>query len=89
MAEITSFDLPRNLIGFVCDPVSEQVINDIIKTMEFDCSEVFPGTSANAIEFLENNRTPKILIIDISNTELPLGDIAKIKERSAPGMSII
>jgi pilus assembly protein CpaE len=38
---------------------------------------------------LENNRTPKILIIDISNTELPLGDIAKIKERSAPGMSII
>jgi pilus assembly protein CpaE len=89
MAEINSFDLPRNLIGFVCDPVSEQVINNIIKTMEFDCSEVFPGTSATAIEFLQNNRTPKILIVDISNAELPLGDIAKIKERSAPGMSII
>ncbi|MDR0753496.1 MAG: AAA family ATPase [Holosporaceae bacterium] len=89
MAEINSFDLPRNLIGFVCDPVSEQVINNIIKIMEFDCSEVLQGTSATAIEFLQNNRTPKILIVDISNSELPLNDIVKIKERSSPGMSII
>ncbi|MDR2646109.1 MAG: AAA family ATPase [Holosporaceae bacterium] len=89
MTEISSFDLPRNLIGFVCDPVSEQVINNVIKTMELDCSEVFSGTSTDAIEFLQNNRTPKILIVDISNTELPLGDITKIKERSAPDINII
>ena len=89
MADIGSFDLPHNLIGFVCDPVSEQIINNVIKTLELEHSEVFHGTSADAIEFLQNNRTPKIFIVDVSNAELPLSDIAKIKERSAPNISVI
>ncbi|MBR1733968.1 MAG: AAA family ATPase, partial [Alphaproteobacteria bacterium] len=35
------------------------------------------------------NRTPKVLIADISNSELPLGDITKIKEFSTPNINII
>jgi pilus assembly protein CpaE len=57
--------------------------------MELEHSEVFQGTSSDVIEFLQNNKTPKVLIVDISDAELPVGDIAKIKECSAPNMSII
>ncbi|MDR2724155.1 MAG: AAA family ATPase [Holosporaceae bacterium] len=89
MTEINSFDIPRNLIGFVNDPVSGQVINNVIKTIALDYSEVFQGTPADVIEFLDNNRVPKILVVDISNSELPLRDISKIKERSSPSVNII
>jgi pilus assembly protein CpaE len=76
-------------VGFVSDPVSEQVINNVIRSLGMAYSEVMQGRSPDVVEFLKCNRTPKILIVDISDSELPLGDISKIKEHSAPNVSIV
>jgi pilus assembly protein CpaE len=89
MAKTDSSDLPHNLVGFVNDPVSEQIILNIIKNMGMAYSEAHQATMAEVVDFLKNNRTPKILIIDISDSELPLGDITKIKEHSTPNINII
>ncbi|MDR0631737.1 MAG: AAA family ATPase [Holosporaceae bacterium] len=86
---VSSSDLPHNLIGFVGDPVSEQIINNVIKNSGMTYSEVRQGTLADIIEFLKNNRTPKVLIVDISDYELPLGDITKIREHCTPNVNII
>ncbi|MDR2067705.1 MAG: AAA family ATPase [Holosporaceae bacterium] len=85
----TNTDLPHNLMGFVSDPVSEQIVLDVIKDMAMAYSEVAQGKVADALDFLKNNRTPKAFIVDVSDSELPLSDIAKIKEHSAPNMNII
>jgi pilus assembly protein CpaE len=82
-------DLPHNLMGFVSDPVSEQIILDVIKDMGMAYSEAVQGKVADALDFLKNNRTPKVIIVDVSDSELPLSDITKIKEHSAPNMNII
>lgn len=82
-------ELPHNLMAFVNDPVSEQVIWNVIKEMNMAYAEAKMGSVADALEFLKENRSPKVLIIDVSNSELPLGDIEKIKEFSAPNISII
>jgi pilus assembly protein CpaE len=82
-------DLPHNLMGFVNDPVSEQVIMNAIKDAGMAYSEVVQGSISDVIEFLKNNGTPKVLIIDISDSELPLNDVAKIKEYSAPALNLI
>lgn len=82
-------ELPHNLMAFVNDPVSEQVIWNVIKEMNMAYAEAKMGNISDALEFLKANRSPKVLIVDVSNSELPLGDIEKIKEFSAPNISII
>lgn len=82
-------DLPHNLMAFVSDPVSEQIIWNVIGEMNMAYSECKMGGVDDALDFLQNNRSPKVLIIDVSNSELPLGDIQKIKESSTPNMAII
>lgn len=88
MANVNS-DLPYNLISFVNDPVSEQIILNVIKEMNMAYADVKQGNIQDIIEFLKNNRTPKVIIADISDSELPLGDISKIKEYSTPNLNII
>ncbi|MDR1561135.1 MAG: AAA family ATPase [Holosporaceae bacterium] len=85
----TNTDLPHNLIGFVNDPVSEQVIMNVIGELGMAYSEAIQGTTSDIVEFLKNNGTPKTLIMDVSNSELPLNDVVKIKEYATPGLNII
>ena len=82
-------DLPHNLVAFVNDPVSEQVIAKVIQEKTIAYAEAKQGSCQDAVNFLKENRSPKVLIIDISDSELPLGDIAKLKEHSTPNMNII
>ena len=82
-------ELPHNLMAFVNDPVSEQVIWNVIKEMNMAYAEAKMGSITDALEFLKANRSPKVLIVDVSNSELPLGDVEKVKEFSAPNISII
>jgi pilus assembly protein CpaE len=89
MANSVGSDLPHNLIGFVNDPVSEQIVLNVIKEMNIAYAEGRIGGVNDMIEFLKNNRTPKILIADISDSELPIGDISRIRECSAPNLNII
>jgi len=88
MAKSTS-DLPHNLVAFVNDPVSEQIVWNVIREMNMAYAEARMGNITDALEFLKTNRSPKVLIIDVSNSELPLGDVEKVKEFSAPNISII
>ena len=88
MAKNTS-DLPHNLVAFVNDPVSEQIVWNVIREMNMAYAEAKVGSVAETLEFLKTSRSPKVLIVDISNSELPLGDIEKIKEFSSPNISII
>jgi pilus assembly protein CpaE len=89
MEKANSSDLPHNLVGFVNDPVSQQIIANIISSMNMSYSESLQGSISDVIEFLKTNRTPRILVVDISDSELPLGDIVKIKEHSTPDLNII
>lgn len=88
MAKSTT-DLPHNLVAFVNDPVSEQIVWNVIREMNMAYAEAKMGSIADTLEFLKESRSPKILIVDVSNSELPLGDIEKIKEFSSPNISII
>ncbi len=88
MAKSTS-DLPHNLVAFVNDPVSEQIVWNVIREMNMAYAEARMGNVSDALEFLKTSRSPKVLVVDVSNSELPLGDIEKVKEFSAPNISII
>ncbi|MDR2766553.1 MAG: hypothetical protein LBB63_03805 [Holosporaceae bacterium] len=88
MAENDS-ELSRNIIGFVDDSVSEQIIVTTIDKMGLPHSSVFRGGVMDVVDFLKKNKPPKILIIDVSELELPVGEVAKIKEYAAPDVNFI
>ncbi|MBE6447350.1 MAG: hypothetical protein E7015_02565 [Alphaproteobacteria bacterium] len=89
MAKSGTSSLPHNLMAFVNDAVSEQIVWNVIKETNMAYAEACVGTLTDAFSFLKAERSPKILIVDISDAELPLGDIAKIKDLSTPNMAII
>jgi len=82
-------ELPHNLIAFVNDPVSEQIIWDVIKEKNMAYAEAYQGGLSDALNFVNTNRTPKVLLIDISASELPISEIKKIQEHSTPNLNII
>lgn len=89
MSKTLGTSLPHNLMGFVSDPVSEKIIDNVIKEQNMAYSEIMLGNTNDVIEFLKENRTPKVLIVDISDSELPLSDIIRIKDHSTPSLNII
>jgi len=89
MAKSGTSSLPHNLMAFVNDAVSEQIVWNVIKETNMAYAEACVGTLTDAFSFLKAERSPKILIVDISDAELPLGDIAKIKDLSTPNTAII
>jgi pilus assembly protein CpaE len=89
MAKVETSDLLHNFTAFVLDPVSEHVVNSVIKNMQIDFAEVKQGGIGAIIEYLKDNRTPKILLADLSDSELPLSDIAKIMESCIPSVKIV
>ena len=86
---MSNADLHYNLIGFVNDPISSQVISSVIDEIGIAYTEVKQGSIKDIVEFMKKNRSPRILIADISESELPISDIAKIKEYGTPNLNIV
>lgn len=82
-------DLPHNLVAFLTDPISAQAVDNVIKEANIAYGEVRQGSIDDIIEFMKTCRTPKVLLVDISNSDLPISDIMRIKEYSAPTLNIV
>lgn len=77
------------LLAFVCDKEAEEVIN-LVPVNNYNLKhEVITGGIKEATRYLKANRSPKILIVDISESELPINDIVKLSEVCEPGVEVI
>lgn len=85
----TSKEAPSNLVSFVCDPTSKEVVDATIKEMGLGYTESFIGEIDDMFNYLKEKKTPKIILIDISNSELPMSDLTKISEICSPEVHII
>lgn len=52
-------------------------------------NEVFRGGIAKAIEYLSEQRSPHLLIVDISGVELPLSEVQMLADVCEPGTKVI
>lgn len=50
---------------------------------------VLPGGLKEAAHYLHNNKSPNILLLDISETELPLSEIYALGDACEPGVDVI
>jgi pilus assembly protein CpaE len=77
------------LLAYVCDKETEEIISTIPFQNYGLKYEGFVGGIKEAIKHLKSNRSPKILIIDISLSELPINDISSLSEVCEPSVEVI
>ena len=82
-------DLVYDVVAFVCDSLSQKIITDT--TTELGVAGVLcqEGSISDVVKFLIDHKPPKILIIDLSNSELPMTELERIRDVCAPEVRII
>ncbi len=79
----------NTFLAFVCDDATKEVVDSIsLKHLGLE-KEVHLGDSTQAIQHIQSNRTPKILLVDLSCVSQPISQIQKIAEVCEPGVEVL
>jgi pilus assembly protein CpaE len=74
-------------LAFVNDPESEAVLKTAFR--EEAPGAVLRGDINKAIQHLSETRSPRVLVVDISNVALPVTEIHRLADVCEPGVSVI
>ncbi|MBY0292901.1 MAG: AAA family ATPase [Alphaproteobacteria bacterium] len=77
------------LIAFLQRDEDVDTVNEALKGINVQNSEVNKGGIAEAIHVFMHKKSPRFLIVDISKSDLPLSDLAKLSEVCEPGISVL
>src|SRR5260370_451937 len=74
-------------LAFVNDPNSEEVLKTAFR--EEAPGAVLRGDITKAVQHLSGTRSPRILVVDISDVELPVTEVHRLADVCEPGVSVI
>lgn len=75
--------------AFLQDSKDIESVRKVIESLKLGHSEVRQGGIEEAIEKYKEKKSPQYLIIDISNSELPVSDLNRLSEVCDPDMKLI
>lgn len=75
--------------AYLEDDESRAVVEQVVRDLVIAHANVVKGSIRTAIQTLGQRRSPKTLIVDICNCELPLSDINELADVCEPGVSVI
>lgn len=81
--------ISKSIVAFLVDSVSERIFSNVIAEVGFEDVSIFQGSVENALIYLKENKSPKVLVVDISGREMPFRDVGFITELCEPSVSII
>lgn len=77
------------ILAFVADEASEGILKEI-PVKDYGLSLIwFRGDAKAAYEYLKENHSPRILVVDISGSDLPISDVAALAEVCEPGVEVV
>jgi pilus assembly protein CpaE len=77
------------LLAFVADSASEAAIIECVGQMSLNNFRVVRGGIGKAIQHLDAERSPAILIVDISDADLPVSRVHELAEVCEPAVTVI
>jgi pilus assembly protein CpaE len=77
------------LLAFVSDADTEKVLTNCLAQLSLAHGPMMRGGITKAIDFLAEQRSPNILIVDISGVDLPVSKIHDLAEVCEPGVTVI
>lgn len=75
--------------AYLEDDESRTVVEQVVRELVIPNATIVKGSIRTAIKALGQQRSPKTLIVDVCNCELPLSDINELAEVCEPGVSVI
>jgi len=80
---------PARVVAFVTDHSSEMTVADVFGELNIPFTLVRRGAVKDAIEYLGENSSPKVLIVDVTGSEMPLSQVNDLAESCEPGVKVI
>jgi pilus assembly protein CpaE len=74
-------------LAFVTDAESEDVLRHVF--LEEATGEILRGDITKAVQYLSNTRSPRILVVDISDVDLPVSEVHHLADVCEPGVNVI
>ncbi len=79
----------KNICAFVTDRESEQILNTCFAQLEISETEIVRGDVVAAISRYKSQPSPSLLIVDISQSEMPLSDMDNLAKVCSPDVQVI
>lgn len=76
-------------VAFIENPSDIEVLQNVTKQLNLRNYEVIQGGVKDAIVLYQEKKSPNFLIVDISKSDLPISDIARLLEVCSPNVNII
>lgn len=78
-----------NLVAFVADPQTEETVRRLIEWQSIAPAVVRRGNCRDAIAYLKRSGSPRMIIIDVSGSEMPLSEMDEAVSICGPNVVII
>ena len=87
--EQASTEQRDQFLAFVADQETYAVVDQVIGEMMLPNAAIREGTVKDAVKYLGEHRSPKLLLVDLSDSELPLSEINSLADVCEPGVTVI
>jgi pilus assembly protein CpaE len=89
-AEHSDADSQREeFLAFCGDPETYAVVDQVVGEMMLQHASIHEGGVKEAVKHLGAHRSPSLLLIDLSKSELPLSDINSLADVCEPGVTVV
>ncbi|MGF1477074.1 MAG: AAA family ATPase [Geminicoccaceae bacterium] len=88
-ADLNANDERETFLAFVTDAESQQVIDQVVSDLMIPHASIRKANVHEAINYLGEHRSPKLLVVDISGSDLPLSDVEALADVCEPGVTVI
>ena len=76
-------------LAFVGDTETFAVVDQVVGEMMLPHASIRQGGVKEAVKHLGEQRSPKLLLIDVSGSELPLSDVNSLADVCEPGVTVL
>jgi pilus assembly protein CpaE len=87
--EERSAEQREQFLAFVADPETYAVVDQVVGEMMLPNASIRQGGVKDAAKHLGEHRSPKLLLIDLSESDLPLSDINSLADVCEPGVTVV
>jgi pilus assembly protein CpaE len=89
-AEHSDADSQRDeFLAFCADAETYAVVDQVVGEMMLQHASIREGSVKEAVKYLSEHRSPNLLLIDLSKSELPLSDINSLADVCEPGVTVL
>jgi pilus assembly protein CpaE len=76
-------------LAFCADAATYAVVDQVVGELMLQNSSIREGGVKEAVKYLGEHKSPSLLLIDLSKSEMPLSDINRLADVCDPGVTVI